>query len=244
MKKLYIVFVLVFCLFSFNNAQAESTTIYLKPIDNRVENIEKAQEKLEKDNETNYKQLKDRLKSISASINTNQLISAQEEYEYQLQVYELKAELWCMDKEGYYSSFNKKTKECECSAGSTFINGRCENELKLRLDNLIGCVKNFGELSYYDYTKNLCLCEEGSQLNKQTGFCVNKNKQTEKPLKTATVKTGEQNLSNVVIQPKEPLEAKIAPNTSHDLLTPTAPVEVKTPFWQKLKNVFLKIKFW
>lgn len=177
MKKIQIVFILVICFLSFGVAQAESTIIYLKPLDNRVEEIEKAREQLDKDNETNYKQLQDQLKSISASINTNQPISAQEEYEYQLRVYELKSELACMDKEGYYSSFNKKTKECECVEGSTFINGKCENELRLRLNNLLMCVKTFGPLAHYDYEKAGCVCDEGNEFDwTNNGLCTAKIK--------------------------------------------------------------------
>ena len=243
MKKIKIVLVLIFCFISFNITLAESTIIYLKPLDNRAENIKKAQEKLDKDNEENYKQLQDKLKSLSSIIDSNiktgftcvrpvascdesayqtirgiaissgltpdanQLAqcraqidqynqklqeynqcqqnwqnekinsSAQGEYEYQLQVYELKSELWCMDKEGYYSSFNKKTKECECVEGSTFINGKCENESRTRLNNLLLCVKTFGSLSYYNYESGGCMCEEGSEFNSNNnGLCTKKEK--------------------------------------------------------------------
>ncbi|MFZ2072656.1 MAG: hypothetical protein WA101_00310 [Minisyncoccia bacterium] len=232
-------------------------------IDKRIADIEKARERLDKDNEANYKQLQDQLKNISSSININQSYqsieeSAQEEYEYQLQVYELKSELWCMNKEGYYSSFNKQTKACECVEGSTFINGRCENELRLRLDNLLMCVKSFGPLSYYNYEKDGCVCEDGSEFNwNNNGLCTKKEKiSTENEYIPITES---QNIKTVITSfpevktlktPKTTKEiaskSEIMPETlvvqSQDNPTPT--INQKTTFWQKFKNSILKIKFW
>jgi len=233
-------------------------------LDRRVEDIKKAREKLDKDNDENYKQLQAELKSLSASINTQPIgYSAQEEYEYQLRVYELKSELACMDKEGYYSSFNKKTKECECVEGSTFINGKCENELRLRLDNLFMCVQSFGPLAYYNYEKAGCVCYEGSEFdfNNNNGLCTEKGKplaiskyipvaerqDTPKASKTpittlsqAKPVLGAKTTEEMALKPEIPV-AQPAPVFVQD--NPT-PANQKTTFWQRLKNTIWKIKFW
>jgi len=263
MKKIQIVFLFIFCFFSFNVVHAE--TLIIKSVDKRIEDIEKAREKLQKDSENNYKQLQDQLKSISATINTNQTgISAQEEYEYQLKVYELKSEIACINKEGLYSSFNKETKQCECVEGSTFANGKCVN----RIDNLLMCVKTFGPLAYYNYDKDGCVCYEGSEFDwSNNGFCTAKEKtNTITPMSVAEwIKAGkpkspeapkklvvEKKTITSIPEVKPVLEANttekmaIKPDTQELQPTSILPQDnpQKTTFWQRVKNNILKIKFW
>ncbi|HAQ02907.1 TPA: hypothetical protein DEP30_02295 [Candidatus Nomurabacteria bacterium] len=190
--------------------------------------------------------------------------SAQKEYDYQLQVYELKSQLACMDKEGHYSSFNKITKQCECVEGSTFVNGKCIN----RIDNLLMCVKTFGPLSHYDYDKAGCVCDEGSKLDLEKDLCVaetekvvpppvkekspykNKfqeilqQKETEQPLKPSQGLKESPKSIITVVEEKVPSQAEITPNTSHDIQPPAITGPSNVTFWQKIKKNFLKIKFW
>ncbi|MCF7834120.1 MAG: hypothetical protein K9L98_02060 [Candidatus Pacebacteria bacterium] len=317
MKKIQIVFLFIFCLFSFNAVHAE--TLIIKSVEKRIEDIEKMREKLDKDNETNYKQLQAELKSLSAQIDSNiksnftcvqpvamcdestyQRIrgiaisngltpdaielaqcrakideynqklqeynicflnwqnkkiedSAQIEYKNQLQIYELKAELWCIDKEGYYSSYNKNTKECECVEGSTFINGKC----KSNLENLLFCAKNFGSLSYSD-EKGACACEDGSQFDwNNNGLCTKKERSVtenkyipikeRQDIKTAIIPSSEVKAPEIAKTREElPSKSEVIPETPLPVSISNTPDNKipQTTFWKKLKISISKLKFW
>ena len=179
--------------------------------------------------------------------------SAQMEYEAQLLTYKtglLKADKWCKDKEGYYSSYNKDTKECQCVAGATFINGWCQSDAQIQIDNLLVCVQKYGSLAKYDSIKNTCLAETETMPATRKEKTLSENKYT--PVaESNTPKTTTTPSPEVKATPKAKTTEKIAPKGVTKPEMPVAQLQnnqilanQKTSFWQRLKNNIFKIKFW